>query len=244
MRNWAVHNGRLSFSLIRVSSTFSDCSRVRDRDADRMRLRHSLTHAQRFARSSADSKVGCSIGVSRDNHARRWFRPNIGASERNERSASFMTICGDVRIDCTDCDVGRGFVASVWRMSPIWQVTAVHGRDPIKAPRKQSQTATPQTPQAMLMPDQGTTPMSRRIDNRTHAAERSALASPPSRTTRVIARGRGKNCVRNGPRGAARQLADRDPTVVSNVRSMIESAGGKSAPASTFCVPWTSAMSA
>ncbi len=145
-----------------------------------------------------------------------------------------MTISGDVRMDCTDCDVGRGLVAKVCRMSPIWQVTAVHGSEPIKAPRKQSHTATPQTPHAMLIPDHGTTPMSRRIDKRTHAAVLSAFESSPSRTERVIASGRGMRRVRNGPSGAAKTLADSDPNVVSNVRRRTARAGGKSAPDNTF----------
>ena len=47
-----------------------------------------------------------------------------------------------------------------------WDVTAVHGRAPMNVPRKQSVMETPQTPHAMLRPDQGTTPIKRRIDNR------------------------------------------------------------------------------
>jgi len=47
-----------------------------------------------------------------------------------------------------------------------WDVTAVHGSAPMNVPRKQSAIETPQTPHAMLRPDQGTTPIKRRIDNR------------------------------------------------------------------------------
>ena len=231
------HRGRLSFSRIRVSSSFWEASRVREREEERMRLRHSVTHAHRFARSSElTARAVCSPCACCESHALRWLRPRIGASERNDRSASFVTISGDVRIDCTDCDVGRGFVASVWRMSPIWHVTAVHGNEPIKAPRKQSHTATPHTPQAMLIPDHGTTPTSRRIDKRTHAEELSAFDSSPSSTERVMASGRGMRCVRNGASGADKALADSDPNVVSIVRSTTASAGGNSAPASTFYV--------
>lgn len=61
--------------------------------------------------------------------------------------------------------------ASVWRMSPIWQVTAVQGRLPMKAPRAESRMGTAVTPHAMFMPDQGTMPMRRRTERRTHAAD-------------------------------------------------------------------------
>ena len=244
MQNHRIHSGRLSFSRTSVSSSFWTADLVRDRDDERIRLLHSLTHAHRVARSSAVAAASAT-GVCWDSQARRWFRPRIGASERKDSRASLVTISGDVRIDCTDCDVGREFVANVWRMSPIWQVTAVHGSEPIKAPRKQSHTATPQTPHAMLIPDHGTIPMSRRIDSRTHAAEPSAFESSPSSTERVIASGRGMRWVRNGPRGAARMLADKDPSVVSNVRRTTARAGWKSAPDNTFYVTSTvSAMNA
>lgn len=226
------HRGRLSFSRMRVSSSFWEASRVREWEAERILLRHSLIHVQRFALSSV--LAACSWDAFSDSHARRWFRPRMGASERKDKSASFMTISGDVSIDCTDCEVGRGLVAKVWRMSPTWHVTAVHGNEPIKAPRKQSHTATPHTPQAMLIPDHGTTPMRRRIDSRTHAEELSAFESSPSSTDRVMANGLGMRRVRNGPRGAASALADSDPNVVSNVRRITASAGGNKAPASTF----------
>lgn len=50
-------------------------------------------------------------------------------------------------------------------------MTAVHGREPMKAPRAESRMGTAVTPQAMLMADQGTMPMRRRTERRTHAAD-------------------------------------------------------------------------
>ena len=78
-----------------------------------------------------------------------------------------------------------------------WDVTAVHGRAPINDPRKQSAIETPQTPHAMLRPDQGTTPIKRRIDSRTQTGvlfcEVEVESKSPCRAVFVTARARGNH---------------------------------------------------
>jgi len=119
-----------------------------------------------------------------------------------------------------------------------WQVTAVQGRDPMKEPSIQSAIATPHTPHAMLIPDQGTTPMRRRIERRTQGDERDFVPDmepkSPSRTLRVMSRALGKKYVRNGARGVESSVAQTEPIMVSVVRRMVAEDGEKSAPASTF----------
>lgn len=106
----------------------------------------------------------------------------------------------------------------------------------MKPPRRQSFIATPQTPQAMLIPDHGTTPTRRRIERRTHGADDCDFSELefPSIALRVKSRARGKILTRNGSRGAANKLAKIDPAVVRTVRRMVAKAGEKSAPARTF----------
>jgi hypothetical protein len=169
--------------------------------------------------------------------------PRIGAKERKERKTSLNMISGEVSNDDTVRGVGEGVDATVWRMSPIWQVTAVHGKDPMNAPRIQSLIATPQTPQAMLIPDQGTTPMRRNTESRTHADDlgfelevdgaKSDFESP-SRAFLVRSRARGKKWVRNGASGVASIVAHTEPRVVRVVRRMVAYAGENNAPAKTF----------
>jgi hypothetical protein len=94
----------------------------------------------------------------------------MGASDKKERKTSLRMISGVVRSDEMVWGVGEGVEATVCRMSPIWHVTAVQGRQPMKVPNMQSLRDTPQTPHAILMPDHGTTPMRRRTERRTQAA--------------------------------------------------------------------------
>lgn len=131
--------------------------------------------------------------------------------------------------------LGDGVDATVCRISPIWQVTAVHGREPINEPKKQSFNATPQTPQAILMPDHGTMPIKRSTDSRTHAGDfgfSSFVA--PSIAFRVMSKARGNILTKNGASGAANRLAKIEPTVVRRVSKSVANAGENNAPASTF----------
>ena len=99
----------------------------------------------------------------------------------------------------------------------------------MKAPRKQSDKGTPQTPHAILIPDQGTTPMRRSIDKRTQAgdldADPAAKSVSPSKAFRVISKARGKKRLRVGARGALRAVAITDPTVVKNVNNKVANRG-------------------
>ena len=126
-------------------------------------------------------------------------------------------------------------MATVCSISPIWQVTAVQGIEPIKEPKKQSFIATPHTPHATLMPDHGTIPIRRSIDNRTQAADFgfSSLVAP-SIALRVMSRARGNILTKNGAKGADNKLALIEPTVVSSVSNRVASHGENSAPARTF----------
>lgn len=138
-----------------------------DRPLDVMRIfeRQSRTQLGRDEDlSSADWRV--TDGWIMD---RRRSRPRIGARERKDRKTSFMKIWGVISSEEMDSGVGEGEDATVCRISPIWHVTAVQGRHPMKVPNIQSLRGTRQTPEAMLMPDQGTTPTSRKTERRTHA---------------------------------------------------------------------------
>jgi hypothetical protein len=120
---------------------------------------------------------------------------SIGARLKKLKNTNLNIISGEVRREETVWGVGDGVDATVWRMSPIWQVTAVHGRVPIKAPRMTSESLTPQTPQAMFIPDQGTTPIRRRTLRRTQAEEVDFDARPVesgSMAERVTASAPGK----------------------------------------------------
>lgn len=105
----------------------------------------------------------------------------------------------------------------------------------------------------MLSADQGTIPMSLRIDNRTQAGELfvvdpaalraldssdctdlEAENDDPSKAARVSSIGRGKARVRIGANGVASSVAKTDPSDVVIVISKVASKGWKRAPASTF----------
>ena len=106
----------------------------------------------------------------------------------------------------------------------------------MKVPRKQSRKETPRTPQATLIPDQGTIPTNRKTVSRTQVGD-GALVLPPesaSKTLRAKANGRGRKCVINGDRGAERSVARIDPTVVRTARSSVAKRGENRAPARTF----------
>jgi hypothetical protein len=107
----------------------------------------------------------------------------------------------------------------------------------MNVPSAQSYRETPHTPHATLMPDQGTTPMRRRIDKRTHAAPRLVLTAEsedPSSAARPISRILGKNAVISGASGVANSVAQIEPAVVSAVSSSVPYKGVNSTPASTF----------
>ena len=106
----------------------------------------------------------------------------------------------------------------------------------MKVPRKQSRRETPRTPQATLIPDQGTIPTNRKTVNRTQVGD-GALVLPSesaSKMLRAKANGRGRNRVIKGDSGAERSVAKTDPTVVSTARSSVAKRGENRAPASTF----------
>lgn len=110
----------------------------------------------------------------------------------------------------------------------------------MKAPNMQSDKETPQTPQAMLIPDHGTTPIRRRTDRRTQAEDLGlaellrSRSESPSRALRVMSRARGKKWVRNGARGVDSKVAQAEPTIVRAVRRRVAYAGEKRAPERTF----------
>lgn len=93
------------------------------------------------------------------------------------------------------------------------------------------------------MPDQGTTPISRRMDKRIQgdvglASESvSAFDAPPSSAERVRSKAFGKKWVRKGASGLERSVAQVDPMVVRRVRRRVAYAGENKAPARTFCWP-------
>ncbi len=189
------YDGKAS-SKARFSST-SLSSRV----GDGIRIFDTQVHLPRSSARSFDFK-----------RARKWSRPSMGARDRKERKTSLRIISGESRIEDMVCGVGEGADATVCRISPIWntvsknghngvwetrltwQVTAVQGREPMKEPRRQSSKATPVTPHAMLMPDQGTTPIRRRMERRIHGDVWEACCSDfvPSRADRVRSRALGK----------------------------------------------------
>jgi hypothetical protein len=81
-----------------------------------------------------------------------------------------------------------------------WHVTAVQGRQPMNVPRAQSERETPHTPQAILIPDHGTTPIKRNIERRTHADDfvdgfavegSISLSAFPLSAERVMSKARG-----------------------------------------------------
>ena len=110
----------------------------------------------------------------------------------------------------------------------------------MKAPSIQSVRDTPQTPQAIFIPDHGTTPIRRRTESRTQAEDRGltelsrSRSESPSRALRVMSSALGKKCDRQGARGVANTVAQTEPTVVRAVRRMVANAGENSAPETTF----------
>lgn len=129
--------------------------------------------AQELLRADLSSSViGVSVSTSLIINAFNRSLARIGARDRNDRSANFIMMAGLVNREETVCDAGDvGCDATVCKISPIWHVTAVQGRVPMNAPSMQSERGTPETPQAMLIPDHGTTPMSRKTERRTQAEE-------------------------------------------------------------------------
>lgn len=111
--------------------------------------------------------------------SRRGSRQQFGEYHRSEKSG----------------EIHESIWELVWVLT--WDVTAVHGRAPMNVPRKQSVIETPQTPHAMLRPDQGTTPIRRRIDSRIHTGvlfcEVEFESESPCRAFLVTARARGNH---------------------------------------------------
>jgi hypothetical protein len=108
-------------------------------------------------------------------------------------------------------------------------VTAVQGKQPINDPSMESARGTSHTPQAMLIPDHGTTPMRRRTERRTQAGvvfgdsdlpEISGSAEP-DKALRVISSARGKRLVKKGPSGFESREAHADPSMVRVVSRMV-----------------------
>ena len=125
-----------------------------------------------------------------------------------------------------------------------WQVTAVHGRLPMNAPTAQSQTRTPVTPHAILMPDHGTIPTRRIIERRTQIGvldfEVPLISGvgdgPPWRADFVSVMALGKKRMTRGPTGVARSEERRDPPVVMVAWRMVAGMGGSKIPVRMFCV--------
>ena len=101
----------------------------------------------------------------------------------------------------------------------------------MKVPRKQSQMEMPITPQATLIPDQGTTPTKRRMVTRTQTG----VVASPSNAPRAAFSAFGKKCVMNGAMGVESNVAQIDPRVVRAANTSVASTGGNNAPANTFC---------
>ena len=108
----------------------------------------------------------------------------------------------------------------------------------MNVPRKQSASETPHTPQAMLRPDHGTTPIKRRIDRRTQAGvlfcEVELESESPCKAFLVTARARGNHWDNRGAIGRDRRDEKIEPIVVRSVRSRVAQAGWKRAPPRTF----------
>ena len=110
--------------------------------------------------------------------------------------------------------------------------------EPMKVPRKQSVRGIPRTPQATLMPDQGTIPMRRRTVRRTQAGDLDFVDTVVLSLSNALfarARGFGKKCVMNGAIGVARRVANIEPMVVRMESKMVAKIGENRAPARTFC---------
>ena len=114
----------------------------------------------------------------------------------------------------------------------------------MNAPTAQSQTRTPVTPQAILMPDHGTTPTRRIIERRTQMGVID-LETPlisgmegegPWRADFVRVRALGKKRTTRGPTGVARREERREPPVVMVAWRMVAGMGGSRIPVRMFCV--------
>lgn len=104
-------------------------------------------------------------------------------------------------------------------------MTAVQGKHPINDPSMESDSGTSHTPQAMLIPDHGTTPMRRRTERRTQAGDvdlpEISGSAEPDKALRVISSARGKRLVKKGPSGFESKEAHADPSMVRVVSRMV-----------------------
>ncbi len=109
------------------------------------------------------------------------------------------------------------------RISPTWHVTADQGAQPMSAPTKQSRSGTRTMPDAMLRPDQGTTPIRRRIERRAHGARACSGSSSSfeSNAVRVTSTARGRTPSIQGLRGREMSVEKRLPVAVRNVIIMV-----------------------
>lgn len=121
----------------------------------------------------------------------------MGAKDKNVNKISFRMMSGDRSSEVIEWAVEDGLAATLCSISPIWHVTAVHGRAPMNVPRKQSAIETPQTPHAILRPDHGTTPIKRRTESRTQTGvlsrEVEFESESPCSAFLVTARARGNH---------------------------------------------------
>lgn len=113
----------------------------------------------------------------------------------------------------------------------------------MNAPTAQSQTRTPVTPQAILIPDHGTIPTRRSIERRTQMGV-IGLETPlisgvegegPWRADFVRVRALGKKRTTRGPTGVARREERREPPVVMVAWRMVAGMGGRRIPVRMFC---------
>lgn len=108
----------------------------------------------------------------------------------------------------------------------------------MNAPKKQSNKETPATPEAILIPDHGTTPMSLNTDKRTQPGDFSldevVSVSPPSSAFRVSSRTFGMACDMKGAKGVANNDDITDPRAVREVISNVADTGDIRTPDNTF----------
>ncbi|CAG8540551.1 11835_t:CDS:2 [Acaulospora colombiana] len=180
----------------------------------------------------------------------------MGARLTRVRTKSLITVCGLVSTELTvicPCALGEiGADATVCRISPIWHVTAVQGNVPINAPIAHWSKGTEHTPEAILMPDQGTIPMRRRTERRAHGLEevedgdlavddrREAVVlvdEVPWRALRVRAMAEGKKRVMMGVSGVAKMVERTEPIVVNVVCKRVAQKGESNVPVNIFYSP-------
>jgi len=113
----------------------------------------------------------------------------------------------------------------------------------MNAPTAQSQTRTPVTPQAILMPDHGTMPTRRMTERRAQTGVL-GLEVPlisgvedglPWRADFVRVMALGKKRMTRGPMGVARSEERREPPVVMVAWRMVAGMGGSKIPVRMFC---------